>query len=55
VFLPGDTDAALTALSGLRLSYTDRATFARRFGREKIMLEMARDILELAKGGHASC
>lgn len=47
VFKPCDVEAALESFEQLELGSTDRAAFVQRYARERIMNEMARDILQL--------
>lgn len=47
VFKPCDVEAALESFEQLELGLTDRAAFVQRYARERIMDEMARDILQL--------
>lgn len=47
VFAPCDAEAALESFERLELGLTDRAAFVQRYGRARIMDEMAQDILQL--------
>lgn len=47
VFAPCDAEAALESFERLELGLTDRAAFVQRYARERIMDEMAQDILQL--------
>ena len=47
VFAPCDCDSAIESFERLHLGMTDRSTFVQRYGRARIMDEMARDILQL--------
>ncbi|MBH3339235.1 glycosyltransferase family 4 protein [Pseudomonas mendocina] len=47
VFAPCDVEAALEGFERLALEQTDRSAFVQRYARERIMDEMARDILQL--------
>ncbi|WP_457787442.1 glycosyltransferase family 4 protein [Pseudomonas sp. PL-6] len=47
VFAPCDVEAALESFERLELGLTDRAAFVHRYGRARIMDEMAQDILQL--------
>lgn len=47
VFAPCDAEAALESFERLELGLTDRTAFVQRYARERIMDEMAQDILQL--------
>ncbi len=47
VFAPCDLEAALESFEQLRIGVADRTAFVQRYARERIMNEMARDILQL--------
>ena len=47
VFAPCDAEAALESFERLGLGLTDRAAFVQRYGRARIIDEMAQDILQL--------
>ncbi|ERI50957.1 hypothetical protein N878_01570 [Pseudomonas sp. EGD-AK9] len=47
VFPPCDLEAALERFEQLPIGFTDRSAFVQRYGRERIMNEMAQDILQL--------
>ena len=49
VFLPGDIDDAIDKFDALDLSVEPRVGFNQKFNRDKIMHEMALNIIELAK------
>jgi glycosyltransferase involved in cell wall biosynthesis len=49
VFPPCDVKAGVQALQGLSPEPTPRRDFIRRYGREQIMKELARDVLSLAR------
>ena len=50
VFTPCDPEGAEQALMTLRLGYTDRVQFKRKFARAVIMRAMAEDVLRVASG-----
>lgn len=47
VFNPCDVSAAIAALEGLDRAITDRAPFVQAYSRERVMSDMAQDILQL--------
>ncbi|MBN7118794.1 glycosyltransferase family 4 protein [Ectopseudomonas oleovorans] len=47
VFAPCDLEAALESFEQLRIGVADRTAFVQRYARERIMNEMAQDILQL--------
>ncbi|AUG09287.1 glycosyltransferase WbuB [Pseudomonas sp. S09G 359] len=50
VFTPGNPNAAVAALTGLKLSATDRGAFIREYSRNTIHKNMAIEILKTGKG-----
>lgn len=51
VFSPCDADAAVSSFAGLNMEQRQRTDFVRKFSREKIMRDMAEDVLSLLPGG----
>lgn len=51
VFSPCDADAAVSSFAGLNLEQRQRTDFVRKFSREKIMRDMAEEVLSLLPGG----